>query len=377
MKSSSKKEYREIQSRSLVEWTNAEIKTARILADSGSFLYLGELVDELLADDRVKGVLPQRVSGLLGLPLTFEASGDGRKKGRAVRALETEEDWWVIASESEIQQIQSYALLAGLALAELVWTNDEDTGRVLPKLKPWSIKYLRFDWQLRQWFLRTDDFSEIQIQPGDGKWLLYTPYGSNRPWSHGLWRALGKWFLSKQFSISDWARHSEIHGSGIRVGIAAEGALAKDREAYADDLAEMGSDTSMVPPHGWDLKLVEAKARTWEMFPANIDKANEAISIVLVGQNLTSNVQSGSLAAAQVHDAVREDLIRFDALALSTALHDQVLTWWAEFNFGSRNLAPWPVWDTKKPAPPVATAPSNDKTPPDKAAKTNDPNTTK
>jgi hypothetical protein len=351
MKSSTKKEHREIQTRNLIEWTNAEVKTARILADSGNLSYLAELVDELLADDRVKGVLPQRVSGLLGLPISFEPSGDGRKKGRAVRALEGQEDWWTIASESEIQQIQSSALLAGVALAELVWSTDETTGRVLPRLKPWSIKHLRFDWQLRAWFLHTDDEFELEIKPGDGKWLLYTPYGTNRPWSHGLWRALAKWFLSKQFSISDWARHSEIHGNPIKVGTGAEGAQAEDRDAFAVELSELGSDTSIVPPFGWDLKLVEATAKTWEMFPANIAAANEAISIVLVGQNLTSNVQSGSLAAAQVHDSVREDLIRFDALALSTAIHDQVLTWWAEFNFGSRDLAPWPVWDTKKPEP--------------------------
>jgi len=57
---------------------------------------------------------------------------------------------------------------------------------------------------------------------------------------------------------------------------------------------------------------------------------------------------------------VRDDLVRFDAEALATCLNEQVLRWWAEFNFGDARLAPWPNWDTAPPAPPMApSAPTN------------------
>ena len=52
---------------------------------------------------------------------------------------------------------------------------------------------------------------------------------------------------------------------------------------------------------------------------------------------------------ATLHKTVRQDLIEGDNQTLSTATHDQILTWWAEFNFGSRDLAPWAVHKTAPP----------------------------
>lgn len=356
-----RKEHREQWGRRLTTWTNTELTAARLLADGGTLSYAAELVDELRADSRVAGVLPQRVNGLLGLPLTFEASGDGRRRGRAVRALEADEDWWQIAPEHELADLQTWGLLLGVGLAELVWGTNE-RGRAIPRLKCWDPRALRFEWTTRRWLLRTAD-EEIEILPGVGKWVLYTPYGASRPWAKGLWRALAKWWLLKGFALTDWARHSEMHGSPIRVGVAPEGSQPEDRDNFADDLASLGSDTSLVAPPGYETKLLEAVAKTWEMFPKQIETANAELSILLVGQNLTSDVQGGSFAAAKIHQNVRDDLIRFDAEALSTALNEQVLTWWAEFNFGDARLAPWPSWDTKPPAPPMAPTSSASSTP--------------
>ena len=150
-----------------------------------------------------------------------------------------------------------------------------------------------------------------------------------------------------------------MHGSPIRVGVAPR-ARSRGPKNFADDLASLGSDTSLVAPPGYETKLLEAVAKTWEMFPKQIETANAELSILLVGQNLTSEVQGGSFAAAKIHQNVRDDLIRFDGEALETCLHDQVLVWWAEYNFGDAGLAPWPCWETEppamEPAPTSATA---------------------
>jgi hypothetical protein len=80
-----------------------------------------------------------------------------------------------------------------------------------------------------------------------------------------------------------------------------------------------------------------------------VDSANTAIAIAVLGQNLTTEVKSGSFAAAKVHNKVEIQRIRNDGETASTVLHDQALEWWAEFNFGSRDLAPWPIWRTDPP----------------------------
>jgi hypothetical protein len=46
---------------------------------------------------------------------------------------------------------------------------------------------------------------------------------------------------------------------------------------------------------------------------------------------------------------VRQDVIEFDAEARTTFLHDQAIDRWAEVNFGSEDLAPWPRWKTEPP----------------------------
>jgi phage gp29-like protein len=346
-------EHREPSSRVLIDWTPTQIRTAEALADAGSLRLAAELCEALLADDRVTGVLSTRTRGLLGLPLTFEESGDGRRKKKALRALEAEEDWWAAFPEDQLGQLLDWGVLLGVGLGELVWI--ERGARVLPTLKVWHPRHLRYDWSARVWMLTTEA-GEVRVTPGDGKWILYTPQGINRPWSRGAWRALSRWWLLKHFARQDFARHSEVHGTPLRLGIGAEGSQKGDRDKLAKDLAELGRDTALCVPFGWDVKLVEATARTHEMFVAQTTLADTATAIVLVGQNLTTEVKGGSFAAATVHRVVRADIIRSDGETASTTLHDQALTFWAEFNFGARSLAPWPQWATQPPEDAKATA---------------------
>lgn len=338
---------RERSMRVMTEWTPSQIRAAESMADGGNLRLAADLCETLLSDDRVQGVLSTRTRGLLGLKLSFEP-GVGRQRKQAVKALEDEQDWNVAFPEFRLAKLLDWGILLGVSLARNNWIEGR-SGRLLPKLENWHPRWLRYEWERRQWIV-TVEGGERAVTRGDGEWILHTPSGDHRPWADGAWRSLSRWWLLKHYARSDIARHGEVHGSPIRVGIAPEGVTADHRKELAADLADIGRDTSMCLPPGYDLKLVEATARTWEMFRAQIDMANIAISIRLAGQNLTSEVRTGSLAAAQVHKEIRADLIRSDGENASTDLHDQALEWWAEYNFGNRDLAPWPVWATAPPA---------------------------
>src|SRR5690606_32037432 len=52
---------------------------------------------------------------------------------------------------------------------------------------------------------------------------------------------------------------------------------------------------------------------------------------------------------------------RFDAEAFATTIHDQSLTWWAEYNFGARRLAPWPTYPVEPEEDRKATGESEEK----------------
>lgn len=338
--------FREGQPRSIIEWTPDRLRAAAHLADGGSLRLAADLCDGLLTDDRIQGVLSVRVRGLLRLPIRFELE-EGDEQTPEEEALS--EDFWKAYPEDDLAQLCSWGLLLGVAVGEHRWEQVGD--RVIPRLHVFHPRWLRYDWTTREWKLTIDGGAEITIQPGgDGKWILYTPYGESRPWAHAPWKALGLAWVIKLFALQDWARHSESHGSPVKVGTVPAEAKAETRKEFASDIDRLVSDAAIALPAGYDLKYVEATAKTWEQFPALIGWADKAAAICLSGGNLTSDVSgAGSYAAAQVHQAIASHLIESDEATLSTTLHEQSLTWWAAFNFGDADRAPWVRWDTTPP----------------------------
>jgi phage gp29-like protein len=318
------------------------------MAQSGNLRLAADLCDDILADDSIIGTLEKRTRGVIRLHLNFEAADGAKGRTPIIRASSA--DWYLANPEDEHAQLLAWGILLGVGLAELIWK--ERNGRVLPTLKIWHPRHLRWDDTARVWKLNTVD-GEIPITPGDGKWLLFTPYGTRRPWARGKWRAVSSWFLLKRFAITDWARYGEKHGLGTLVGTLPEG-KAGDKKARADlanELKAMGSNGVVVFPPGYDVKLLEATANTWATFKAQIETADAGIAVAILGQNLTTRVSSsGSRAAATVHETVEQNLIEADARTIETTHREQQWVWWTEFNYGNRDLTPWPNYQTATPA---------------------------
>lgn len=330
--------------RIFTEWSPAKLRSAERAAESGNLSYAAAVCEWLLGDDRVAGTLSARTDALMGLEPTFEP-GLGRASKRAVKALEADEDFWESYPESALTQLVTWGVLLGVAPARHEWTERPDHGgRMLAMPRFWHPQTLRWDWNLKRWTIRDSQSVEHEVVAGDGEWILHTPYGPDRPWSYGLWRSLSRWVLLKQFAQGDWGRHSE-KGS-LLVATAPEGATKEQRRELAEDLANCGEDPVVALPPGFDLDLLEVAANTQQIYEAQIKMADLAIAIRIRGANLSTAVtERGSQAAAkQQADTGDKAKLRSDAAALSTTLHDQSLTWWANFNFGDPRLAPWPVY---------------------------------
>jgi phage gp29-like protein len=335
--------------RALADWTPGLLKAARVMADAGHLELAADFCESAMGDDRVIAALSTRTKGLVALPLTFEAAKNSK---RVVRALEAGEDWWAAFPASALAQLLAWGIILGVGLGEIVWTDRGSTiNRLVPVLKVWHPRHLRYDWQRRVWTLRTED-KTIDIRPGDGKWILYTPYGESRPWSFGAWRAISLWHLLKRYAIEDWGYYSGKNAGGHLVAVpVGEGkVLTKEaRKELAADLFAAQANSAIVPPNGFTIEMVEATASTWETFEAQKNAADLGISVTLLGQNLSTEVAGRASTGATLQGRVLQVFVDADAETLSTCIHDQALTWWAEFNFGNRDLAPWPLWDTKPP----------------------------
>lgn len=343
---------REPEQRLVTTWSPVAVRSALTQMQRGDFGPAGALADAVLADDRVQAALGTRVNGVLGLPLKFDPADDTTAAAKAAQALDA--DWWEIANETVLSEWTAYALLLGACAAELVW--DTTGERAVPRLRVWHPSNLRRDPGTGGWSVQLQGGKRLPIEPGDGKWALLTPFGERRGGTRGLLRSLAIAWLSKSFAIGDWNRYSEVHGSAARVGRSPKGATISERELFRDDLARLASDSSIIVPDGWTVELLEAKVGSGEVFEKLISWADKAIAISVLGQNLTTDVEGGSLAAAEVHERVRYDLVQNDAEVIATTAHDHLVSWWSLYNFGARELAPWPAWDTAAPTDEVASA---------------------
>lgn len=320
----------------------------RILLDmeQGLFRDAAIMVDAMTRDDRIGAVLTNRVQHIFGLP--FEWTQTDAFGARRLKELEAMwPDMWPEGSKEELLK---WKTMMGVGLAELQWDISGPVWK--PVVKVWHPQWLRYDQTLREWRLQTQDAGEITIQPGDGKWVLL---GSEKSWMQGAVRMLSIIWLIRGYAFRDWARSSEVHGMPIIVGETPSNADKDDKKRFIRDLRQLGAETKILAPQGankgdpgFAVKLIEAMANNHMGFKDLISETNSCIAIVLLGQNLSTEVKGGSFAAANTHERVRQDVAAADAKLFGSAVQKQILTHWARINFG-QGTTPFPCWKADPP----------------------------
>jgi hypothetical protein len=330
--------------RTRTDWTFSKLRSAEIQADGGVYTLAAQVCDWLLTDDRVAGTLSTRTEGLLGLTPTFEPAGDKRRSNRAVKALDAGEDWFEAYPEAELEQLLTWGIMLGAAPGRHYWRENEDHGkRLLPYPEFWHPGTLQQDLLTLQWSICDSTNERHILVPGDGEWLFHTPYGKNRPHARGLWRSLKNWVLLKRLAMMDFRRLGQKGATAV--GESPDGSTYEQRQELAKAIAESEDDSVIILAAGYKLDLIQAQAGTERIYTEQIKLADLAIAIRIRGGNLSTNVQEGSRAAAETQAKTGDNAkLRFDNGTLTTTIHDQSLTWWAEFNYGDRALAPWPQW---------------------------------
>lgn len=341
--------------------------------DYGHFASPATLCDAMMRDDRIGAVRRTRVGGLLACPLEFQPPGQ-RRKERKIAELWGGVDgvpplWPQAFSPAVLASLVDWGFMCGVGIAEIIWSSSVVMGRRMwmPRLRLWHPQWVRWDQMQRCYQVQaqegTINLPRIDEQPrSDGKWLIWTPFGFEGGWRQCHLKALGIMYLARQWARRDRSRYSETHGQGIRVADVPASAGQEEKDAFFNEVMNAGSDGVVMAqkqggPDGvdFDVRLVEAQAKTYEVFEAEISELSTSIAINILGQNLTTEMQEGSLAGIKVQNAVRIDKKREDA-ALGHVLYEQVLTWWAQYNYGDPDLAPRPVWQVEPPDDELADA---------------------
>lgn len=338
--------------RARTDWTPSSIQHALAAADNGMLRDAADLVETLLTDDRVSGVTSTRTLGMLGLPLSFV--GDESLALALSGDDATDGEWDAMHPESELAQLVSWGIILGVGLAQRVKLPRGAGEPERCALRVWHPRHLRYQYSSDidsvtggTWHLQTRN-GDVEIAPGDGEWVLYTPYGSERPWAHGLWRTLAFVWILKQFALIDRARHLEVLGSPIRVGIAAEGATEDGRRKWQRALANLSRDSALVLPSGYKLELVEATGNSWEMYESQVKWADHAIAVTINGQVVTTEGSTG-FSDGKEQGGIARSLVRFTAKTLGSCLRSQSLQHWVNANHAGK-VPPRPHWDAESSA---------------------------
>lgn len=314
-------------------------------ADSGSPEIQYELFSEMLQKwPRLTAVEATRRLGLTGLgwDVASGATGIG-DRARQRLADETAEYCRVVLSElerfGETLEHLSSAIGFGLAVAELVW----EAGRLID-IVPVPHARLMSDpnepWRLR---VRTEEEPSLGIALDDqpGKWLIHQPRGlPGRPFEGGLLRASVLLYLAQNLSLKDWLIYSQVAGMPVRVAQFDPGIPEGEKQSLLKMLEALGTDAVAALSKGIELKLIESRGGERPYEPLQ-RYCNTEITILWLGQHLTTDIlTSGSRAAAEVHDRVREDLLAADIADEARSLQRGLLRPLVQARFG--DAAPVP-----------------------------------
>jgi len=337
------------------QWDVTGLRDALEAHELGQFQKSAPLVDWLGRDDRVSSALGTRVRAVQGLPFRLDPSEEGSNPELARQlALDAKKIWPRAAPRTLQAEVMRWMSLLGFAVAQILW--DTRDGRWVPTLEWWHPQFLSWRWDLGCFQATSLDGIEL-ITPGDGQWVVFAPNGLYRGWYHGGVRSLALLALLRQYALRDWARASEMYGLGIRLGYLPPNADPDDEERFLSQLVNLGAESVLLLAKGddeqgdfdFDLKAL-AGTFNGELFERLGARCDTGITLQLLGQNLTSEVKEGSLAAARVHGDVRQDYLESDVAGLSADWREQVLAPWAAFNFGAAlEDTPIPVWDVEPP----------------------------
>ena len=346
-----------------------QIKTRRALAE---LIQLGE---DILTDDRIRAVADERAESLIGAEIEF-TKGQGRRSGRALRAAAAEADLWEMLPEPEHRQVLTWGVLANFGTARKRWWElardgkryvpRRRNGRIVPRVEFWHPRTFRLDATTRQWFAKVETpDSTVPVDRamswGDGEFIAFCPWGG-RPGEavdRGLLFPAAKLWLLKQYVIRDGASLSGRMSTPIKVleyvlvqqgtPVPAEGGADSKRKQLVDEIFAMQKRGVVSLPPGFTMKLLSMPATSWQMLKEQWTACNDAFAILWTGNNLTTSIQGGSLAASDNAQKQFSRKLRNDANSESTFVHDDVLGDWSEVNFADREAAPWPSRNVEPP----------------------------
>ncbi len=335
-------------------WDVESVLSALDAHATGTFSRSGLLWQWMARDDRMQTVLRVRRAGLTTLPFTCRPASEEPTPAEELAAKRLQEGWLRCVPETDIRALIDRGVGMGVAVARVNWIVGRH-GYWWPRLTVWPHESIRYDDNARCYRAMTRGGGEVKVTPGQG-WIVWEPEGP-RGFQLAAVLCLALPCLITNFDWRDWVNYNEAFGRPVRKASVPRGATTAEKNTFLANLRALGRTTSSIlcnknlDGSGFDFEFVTPQGDVVATFEKSIDRADKAKATVILGQTLTTDVQSSvGMAPGDVRQNVKGQTIEGDAESLSTCLHDQLCVPWAIYNLGSAELAPWPQWETSPPS---------------------------
>jgi len=320
-------------------------------ADGGDIGLVLQLFQEMEEKDlRLHSVLSTRRMALTRLPWEI-VSAEESERFRGDKALANEAAAFAFDMLSELDDFAAAlptmadAIGPNLAVLENVWE-----GSRLVAINPVLGDRLRFNYEKsKQLHITTREFPATGIPASLPYFVAHMPKSRHGyPLRGTLVRAVAMIFLVRNYALKDWATFSEVFGMPVRIGRYEPGAKGTEKREMLDMLRLLGTDAVALFSKSMDLEFKEAGDRSGAPYESIMDWASRELAVGILGQNLTTDTTggTGTFAAADVQDRVREDLCEDDATAEARTIRRQILEPVTRIWFG-RHDAPVPIFRRK------------------------------
>lgn len=319
-------------------------------ADGGDMLRQAELFEEIEEKNgHLASVFQTRKLAISGLEWKIRPFSDDATDKRI--AAEFEAMWEDLDVPALLIDLMD-AVSKGVSFVALNWQAVDGRFNIVGHEYVHQ-KHWRYDHDKKRFLLVTDEYPMGFLPPFGSAIEHIHKAKSGSPTRAGVMRTCAWMHLFWSYSLKDWVIFSEVYGQPVRIGKYDPSTSKEEREALELAVAMIGSDAAGVISRDTEIELLEAaKASSIDVYKLLVEMCEATQSKAVLGQTLTSSEgQHGTQALGNVHEEVRQDLVKADARAVSKSLRMQLIRPWVVFNYGAEyaDRSPKPVPQISEP----------------------------
>ncbi len=319
------------QWRTRLIWNPGDDVVAMAAADGGSLLQVAQMVEGMLGDGVISGIVDSLAAGLIALPFSIEGQEGLVQQLAGNPEVDGDGDFWRMHPKEILGRAVMWGILAGGGFGEYVQC--PKTG--LPVLH--NIELQHVNWRrnaqtrMQELYIIAEDGEHI-IEPGNGRFFAFTPWGIQRFWLHGKWRPCGKAWLDKVQAQEQRTVAGARHSLGI-TWLKTPAGKSRDEDATA---IVNHITSSPVPPvlaleDGYSIEHEDIAGEGYQQWTNTKEESDLDVAIALTGQTVTSGQgSSGGWSRGDIHENVANMLIQRYAGAMSKSVQEHGLEPYAE-----------------------------------------------